>query len=127
MNSHAADFAAPELRKYLDLYVRGSGGASAEQRVKLMKLLWDCLGTEFGGRHELYEINYGGSTEEIRRYCLFAAQNSGAADTLIGGGGSDLNAQQDFTAQDDPNAQPMAQDGSVSRRSGVGSENFNGA
>jgi len=25
--------------------------------VKLMKLLWDAVGSEFGGRHELYEIN----------------------------------------------------------------------
>ena len=23
-----------------------------------MKLLWDAIGTEFGGRHELYEINW---------------------------------------------------------------------
>jgi len=38
------------------------------------------VGSEFGGRHELYEINYGGSTEEIRRYCLFGAQASGNAD-----------------------------------------------
>ena len=84
MNSHAADFAAPELRKYLDLYVRGSGGASAEERVKLMKLLWDSIGSEFGGRHELYEINYSGSHEEIRRYALFGALASGDADRWKG-------------------------------------------
>jgi aromatic ring hydroxylase len=84
MNSHAADFAAPELRKYLDLYLRGSGGASAEERVKLMKLLWDAVGTEFGGRHELYEINYSGSHEEIRRYALFGALASGDADRWKG-------------------------------------------
>jgi 4-hydroxyphenylacetate 3-monooxygenase len=52
--------------------------------VKLLKLLWDCMATEFGGRHELYEINYGGSTEEIRRYCLFGAQASGNADRFKG-------------------------------------------
>ena len=46
-------------------------------RVKLMKLLWDAIGTEFGGRHELYEINYSGSHEEIRRYALFGALASG--------------------------------------------------
>jgi hypothetical protein len=51
-------------------------------RVKLLKLLWDSIGTEFGGRHELYEINYGGSTEEIRRYVLFGAQALGTADQL---------------------------------------------
>jgi 4-hydroxyphenylacetate 3-monooxygenase len=64
--------------------MRGSNGYTAEDRVKLMKLLWDTLGTVFGGRHELYEINYAGSTEEIRRYCLFGAQASGAADRMKG-------------------------------------------
>jgi 4-hydroxyphenylacetate 3-monooxygenase len=56
-----------------------TNGYTAEQRIKLMKLLWDCIGTEFGGRHELYEINYSGSTEEIRRYALFGAMGNGNA------------------------------------------------
>jgi 4-hydroxyphenylacetate 3-monooxygenase len=84
LNSHALDFKNPEIRPYIDRYMRGSNGYKAEERVKLMKLLWDCLATEFGGRHELYEINYGGSTEEIRRYCLFGAQASGNADRFKG-------------------------------------------
>jgi len=84
LNSHARDFKNPELRPYLDRYLRGSSGYKAVERVKLLKLLWDCLATEFGGRHELYEINYGGSTEEIRRYCLFGAQASGSADRFKG-------------------------------------------
>ena len=42
-----------------------------------MKLLWDAIGTEFGSRHELYEINYSGSHEEIRRYALFGAMAAG--------------------------------------------------
>ena len=53
LNSSARDFQNPELRPYLDKYMRGSGGYDAEQRVKLMKLLWDAIGTEFGARHEL--------------------------------------------------------------------------
>ena len=57
-NSHTADFKTPEIRGYLDRYLRGSGGTSAEERVKVMKMLWDSIGTEFGSRHELYEINY---------------------------------------------------------------------
>ena len=84
LNSHSSDFANPEIRPYIDRYMRGSNGYTAEQRVKLMKLLWDTLGSEFGGRHELYEINYGGSTEEIRRYCLFGAMASGNADRFKG-------------------------------------------
>jgi len=79
LNSHSRDFANPEIRPYIDRYMRGSNGYTAEQRIKLMKLLWDCIGTEFGARHELYEINYGGSTEEIRRYALFGAMGNGNA------------------------------------------------
>ena len=44
LNSHARDFQNPELRPYLDRYLRGSNGYDAEQRVKLMKLLWDSIG-----------------------------------------------------------------------------------
>jgi 4-hydroxyphenylacetate 3-monooxygenase len=77
LNSHASDFKTPELRQYLDRYVRGSGGVSAVERVKLMKLLWDAIGSEFGARHELYEINYAGSHEEIRIDALRAAIGSG--------------------------------------------------
>jgi 4-hydroxyphenylacetate 3-monooxygenase len=79
LNSHSSDFANPDVRPYIDRYMRGSNGYTAEQRIKLMKLLWDCIGTEFGARHELYEINYGGSTEEIRRYALFSAMGNGNA------------------------------------------------
>jgi len=84
LNSHSRDFKNLEIRPYLDQYLRGSGGYKSDERVKLLKLLWDCLGSEFGGRHELYEINYGGSTEEIRRYCLFGAMASGNADKFKG-------------------------------------------
>jgi aromatic ring hydroxylase len=59
LNSHASDFKNPQIRPYLDRYLRGSNGYKAEERVKLLKLLWDALASEFGGRHELYEINYG--------------------------------------------------------------------
>ncbi len=84
LNSHARDFKNPEIRPYLDRFLRGSNGYDAETRVKLMKLLWDTIGTEFGGRHELYEINYSGSTEEIRRYALFGAMAGGDVDRMKG-------------------------------------------
>jgi aromatic ring hydroxylase len=77
LNSHVSDFKNPALRPYLDEYMRGSGGIDAVGRVKVMKLLWDAIGSEFGGRHELYEINYSGSHEEIRRYALFGAMAAG--------------------------------------------------
>jgi aromatic ring hydroxylase len=84
LNSSARDFKNPDIRPYIDKYMRGSNGYDAESRVKLLKLLWDTIGTEFGGRHELYEINYGGSTEEIRRYVLFGAMAGGTAKNLQG-------------------------------------------
>ena len=75
--SHANDFKAPEIRKYLDQFVRGSNGYSAVDRVKLMKLMWDAIGTEFGGRHELYERNYFGNHESIRFETLMVADMMG--------------------------------------------------
>src|SRR4029434_1000201 len=74
----------PELRPYLDRYLRGSNGASAVERIKLMKLLWDAVGTEFGGRHELYERNYAGAPETIRFLTWQMAQASGQAERCKG-------------------------------------------
>ena len=76
--SSALDFKVPELRPYLDQFVRGSNGYTAEDRVKLMKLLWDAIGSEFGGRHELYERNYFGNHESIRFETLLVAEVTGA-------------------------------------------------
>jgi aromatic ring hydroxylase len=80
LNSSAEDFANPQIRPYLDRFLRGSKGTTAEQRVKLMKLLWDAVGTEFGGRHELYERNYAGSHESVRIELLHAQTASGQLD-----------------------------------------------
>jgi 4-hydroxyphenylacetate 3-monooxygenase len=84
LNSHAVDFQSPELRPHLDKYLRGSDGTDAEARVKLMKLLWDAVGTEFGGRHELYERNYAGAAETIRVLTLQMAQGSGRTAEFTG-------------------------------------------
>ena len=73
-------FAVPEIRPYLDKYLRGSGGATAVDRVQLMKLLWDALGSEFGSRHELCERNYAGNQDDIRTQLLGAAHAMGLTD-----------------------------------------------
>ncbi len=80
LNSSAEDFASPEIRPYLDRYLRGSKGTTSVERVKLMKLLWDAVGTEFGGRHELYERNYAGNHENVRTELLFAQIAGGEVD-----------------------------------------------
>jgi 4-hydroxyphenylacetate 3-monooxygenase len=51
-----ADFDGP-LREQIDLYFQAAG-ADAERRVKLFRLAWDFLGSELGGRGELYERFY---------------------------------------------------------------------
>jgi 4-hydroxyphenylacetate 3-monooxygenase len=47
---------APDLRRYVR-----SSGVPAEERVKLFKLAWDLVGSEFGGRHHQYEMFYAGA------------------------------------------------------------------
>jgi 4-hydroxyphenylacetate 3-monooxygenase len=81
--STGRDFTVPEIAPYLEKYVRGSFGIEAMDRIKLMKLLWDSIGTEFGGRHELYERNYAGSHETIRFEPLFVAQASGMTNQML--------------------------------------------
>lgn len=84
MPSSALDFNNAEIRPYIDQYVRGSNDYTAVERVKLMKLLWDAIGSEFGGRHELYERNYFGDHETIRFQTLHAAEGSGATERYKG-------------------------------------------
>jgi len=80
LNSSAQDFHNADIRPYLDKYLRGSHGADAVERVKVMKLLWDAVGTEFGGRHELYERNYAGNHENTRLELLFGQMADGQLD-----------------------------------------------
>ena len=82
--SSAADMRNPEVRKYLDPYARGSNGYDAEERIKLMKLIWDALGSEFGGRHSLYERNYFGNNENIRTEVILVAEMMGEAQKMKG-------------------------------------------
>jgi 4-hydroxyphenylacetate 3-monooxygenase len=82
LNSHASDFKNPSIRPYLDKYLRGSNGYDAVNRVKVLKLLWDAIGSEFGSRHELYERNYAGNHEIIRTQILEAQQAAGLTETF---------------------------------------------
>jgi 4-hydroxyphenylacetate 3-monooxygenase len=75
--SDPAEWHAPDVRPYFDRYLRGTGDRDAEQRVKLMRLIWDAIGSEFGGRHELYELNYAGNHEVVRLENLRWARESG--------------------------------------------------
>jgi 4-hydroxyphenylacetate 3-monooxygenase len=50
----------------IDRYMR-SGKADARDRVAIMRLAWDFLGTEFGSRHAQYEKFYGGASFLVKQ------------------------------------------------------------
>lgn len=54
------DLLHPELGPLVGRYLRAPGQA-AEDRIKLLKLAWDALGSEFASRHEQYERFYHGA------------------------------------------------------------------
>src|SRR5262245_21894524 len=55
-----ADLANSELRPFIDRYVRGRSGVSAEERIALFKLAWDVTGESFGQRMAQYVRFYSG-------------------------------------------------------------------
>jgi anthranilate 3-monooxygenase (FAD) / 4-hydroxyphenylacetate 3-monooxygenase len=55
-----ADLASPEVRPYIDRYVRGRAGISAEERIALFKLAWDVTGETFAQRMAQYVRFYSG-------------------------------------------------------------------
>ncbi|WP_321803282.1 4-hydroxyphenylacetate 3-hydroxylase family protein [Burkholderia sp. BCC1993] len=57
--SSAEDFANPEMAALIEQTQR-SAAIDPQGRVKLMKLAWDALGSEFGSRHTQYEMFYSG-------------------------------------------------------------------
>ena len=76
--SSPLDLDNPDTAALVERYFRGSTG-TAEERVKLFKLIWDAIGSEFGGRHELYEMNYGGNHEQVRLDMLNWSRRRGLA------------------------------------------------
>jgi 4-hydroxyphenylacetate 3-monooxygenase len=75
------DLQNDELRPLIDRFYRGSTG-SAHDRIKLFKLLWDAVGSEFGARHTLYERNYGGNHEQVRLDVLNFARRRGRLEDM---------------------------------------------
>jgi 4-hydroxyphenylacetate 3-monooxygenase len=70
--SSVDDLLSPETSADVRRYVRWRD-ADATERVKLLKLLWDLTGSEFGARHVQYEMFYAGQptvvkTKEYRAY-----------------------------------------------------------
>lgn len=56
-----------------------SPGYPAEERVKLFKLAWDVVGSEFAGHHHQYEMFYAGAPFVAKGY---AYRNYGYDDAV---------------------------------------------
>jgi len=67
--SSVADFANPEIASYIEKTQHSPAG-SATDRVKLFKLAWDAIGSEFGSRHTQYEMFYAGAAFVTRGHAF---------------------------------------------------------
>ena len=63
--SSAKDFANPEVADYINRS-QSAIGPAAEERVKLFKLAWDAIGSEFASRHIQFELFYAGAGYVVR-------------------------------------------------------------
>jgi 4-hydroxyphenylacetate 3-monooxygenase len=68
----------PETRPDMDRYIQSPGHSSVE-RIKLFKLAWDVIGSEFAGRHHQYEMFYAGAPFVAKGY---AYRNYGYEEAL---------------------------------------------
>lgn len=81
--SSAADFANPEALADFERYVQSPGYPTTE-RVKLLKLVWDMIGSEFASRHQQYEMFYAGAPFLVRMR-MSQIYDFDAADALVSG------------------------------------------
>jgi 4-hydroxyphenylacetate 3-monooxygenase len=65
--SSVNEFLNPEMRQDFERHLP-SAGSSTIERIKLMKLAWDMIGTEFAGRHQQYELFYAGAPFVAKNY-----------------------------------------------------------
>lgn len=56
---------AEDMERYVS-----SPGVSSVERVKLFKLAWDAIGSEFAGRHQSYELFYSGAPFVVKGYAF---------------------------------------------------------
>ena len=62
--SSFAAFADDTSAADIDRFIRWPNAAALD-RVKLLKLTWDAIGSEFAGRHQQYEMFYAGDPSVV--------------------------------------------------------------
>ncbi len=98
--SSADDLANPEEMADFDRYIQ-SPGVPAAERIKLLKLAWDVVGSEFASRHHQYEIFYAGAPHIVKGF-MYRNYDFGATEDLVA---------QALAGYDLPSAAPL--DGAV--------------
>jgi 4-hydroxyphenylacetate 3-monooxygenase len=87
--SGVADFANPEIASWIGKTQR-SPATDSLGRVKLFKLAWDAVGSEFGSRHMQYEMFYSGANMVTRGHSFRTwdwEKSVGMVDNLMAGYG----------------------------------------
>lgn len=79
--SSVEDFANPEMREMIEATQR-SAATDPTGRVKVMKLAWDALGSEFASRHTQYEMFYSGPAFVQHMRC-FANYDWGVSTAMV--------------------------------------------
>ncbi len=64
--SSVHDFDNPEMARDIEKYMQ-SASTPAREKIALLRMAWDFLGTEFGSRHAQYEKFYGGASFVIKQ------------------------------------------------------------
>jgi 4-hydroxyphenylacetate 3-monooxygenase len=67
--SSVADFANPDIAPYIGK-TQLSSAVSSTERVKIFKLAWDAVGSEFASRHTQYEMFYASATFVTRGHAF---------------------------------------------------------
>ncbi len=84
--SSESDFANPELAALIEK-TQQSAAADSTDKVKFYKLAWDAVGSEFGSRHQQYEMFYAGATFVTKGHAFRTYDWDGAArllDAMLG-------------------------------------------
>ncbi len=76
------EFSDPEFAGDMERYV-ASPGFKSRERVALLKMAWDIIGTEFAGRQQQYEKFYGGASFLIKQN-MYRTYDFESAKRLVG-------------------------------------------
>ena len=64
--SSEKDYSNPQAKQDIERFFQ-SASVGARERIALMRLAWDFIGSEFGSRHQQYEKFYGGASFLVKQ------------------------------------------------------------